>query len=196
MGRILEIIVAFLALVVLLPLFLLISLVIVLGSRGPVFYRQLRVGRNNIDFTIYKFRTMHRGADKQSLLTTGQSDKRVTGAGAFLRKYKLDELPQLFNILIGDMRFVGPRPEVRRYVDLYTPEQRRVLSVKPGLTDFASLEYIKEGDILARSQDPEKLYIEEIMPAKLALNLKYIDDKSRGKDIRIILRTLGQILRG
>lgn len=196
MGRTLEIIVAFLALVALLPLFLIIAFLIILDSRGPVFYRQLRVGRDNIDFTIYKFRTMHPGAENQSLLTKGQADKRVTGTGAFLRHYKMDELPQLFNILKGDMRFVGPRPEVRKYVELYTPEQKRVLSVKPGLTDFASLEFINEGDILARSEDPERLYIEEIMPAKLALNLKYIDETSRGKDIRIILRTIGRILRG
>jgi lipopolysaccharide/colanic/teichoic acid biosynthesis glycosyltransferase len=196
MKRIPELIVAFIALVVLFPLFLAITLVILLDSGTPVLYRQRRVGLNDRDFSIYKFRTMHRGAERQSLLTTGKADARVTRSGRFLRHYKLDELPQLFNILRGDMNFVGPRPEVRKYVARYTPEQQRVLTVRPGLTDYASLEYLHEGEILASSEDPEKRYVTEIMPAKLLLNLKYIDDRSPLKDIRIILRTLGSILRG
>ena len=188
--------VAFTALVVLSPLLLFISVLILLDSRGPVLYRQRRVGLNGRDFHILKFRTMHPGAEGQGLLTTGQSDQRVTRPGRFLRHYKLDELPQLFNILKGDMRFVGPRPVVRKYVELYTPAQKRVLTVKPGLTDYASLEFIQEGDLLANAEDPEMLYIQEIMPAKLALNLKYIDERGAGKDIRIIFRTLDRIFRG
>jgi lipopolysaccharide/colanic/teichoic acid biosynthesis glycosyltransferase len=196
MRRLIEQAAALLALVILSPVFLLISILIVLDSPGHVLYRQKRVGKDDRDFTIYKFRTMRRNAEGEGLLTTGRSDERVTRSGKFLRHYKLDELPQLFNILRGDMCFVGPRPEVRKYVELYSPEQRRVLTVKPGLTDYASLEYLQEGDILAGAEDPEKLYLREIMPAKLELNLKYINERGIWKDLHIILRTLGQILRG
>ncbi len=144
----------------------------------PVFYLQTRVGLNGKDFKLFKFRTMHKDSDKKGLLTVGGRDPRVTTIGYYLRKYKLDELPQLFNVLFGTMSLVGPRPEVRKYVDLYTKEQQQVLSVKPGITDFASLEYINENDLLAKSSDPEKIYIDEIMPAKLALNSKYIQQQS------------------
>jgi lipopolysaccharide/colanic/teichoic acid biosynthesis glycosyltransferase len=196
MYRIAEIIIVFLALVILIPLFLVIALAILLDSPGEVVFRQTRVGRGNRDFVLYKFRSMNRNAGSGGLLTTGSSDRRVTSTGSFLRKYKLDELPQLFNILAGDMSIVGPRPEVRKYVDLYTPEQKRVLTVRPGLTDYASLEYINEGELLANAKDPEALYVQEIMPAKLALNLKYIDEKSPGKDLQIIMKTIGRIISG
>ena len=196
MNRIFESILAFLAILLLLPLFIVIALWIMIDSGGGILYRQKRVGKDNRDFMIYKFRSMHRNADAMGLITTGHSDKRVTGAGSFLRKYKLDELPQLFNILKGDMSIVGPRPEVRKYVELYTPEQMRVLSVRPGLTDYASLDYINEGELLSRADDPEGFYVRDIMPEKLRLNLKYIDEKSLGLDLKIIGRTIGKIFAG
>ena len=136
---------------------------------------------------------MHPGSDKSGLITTGESDRRITRSGQFLRKYKLDELPQLWNILIGEMSFVGPRPEVRKYVNLYTADQMRVLSVRPGLTDYASLEFFHEGEMLAASENPEKTYVTDIMPAKLKLNLKYIEEKSPAKNLRILLRTMIKI---
>jgi len=196
MKRIFELFFAFLAILLFIPLFLVISLLIVIDSKGGVIYKQSRVGKNNHDFFIYKFRSMHINADKEGLITTGSSDKRVTRTGLFLRKYKLDELPQLFNILNGEMSFVGPRPEVRKYVVLYTDLQLKVLSVRPGLTDYASLLYINEGEMLANHENPEKLYVEEIMPAKLALNLKYIKEKNLKTDLQIILKTIGRIISG
>lgn len=183
-------------LMILLPLLLLIAIVVMLDSRGGAFYTQWRVGHNNRDFRIIKFRTMTRGADRHGLLTTGSADKRITAVGRVLRSVKLDELPQLINILVGDMSFVGPRPEVRKYVELYTEAQMKVLSVRPGLTDYASIQYIDEEEILAGQQDPEKVYIDEIMPAKLALNLQYIEDKSTMTDTRIMLKTVGRIFAG
>jgi lipopolysaccharide/colanic/teichoic acid biosynthesis glycosyltransferase len=176
------------------PFFLIIALLIKIGSNGPVFYKQTRVGLNNRDFKILKFRTMHLNADKAGLLTVGGRDPRVTPIGFFLRKYKLDELPQLLNVLFGSMSLVGPRPEVRKYVDLYNAEQQKVLTVKPGITDYASIEYSEENDLLAKSSDPEKTYIEEIMPAKLLLNQKYIAEKSIITDIKIIWMTATKII--
>ncbi len=176
------------------PFFLIIALLIKLGSKGPVFYMQTRVGLNNRDFKIFKFRTMHINADKAGLLTVGGRDPRVTPIGFFLRKYKLDELPQLLNVLFGSMSLVGPRPEVRKYVELYNAEQQKVLSVKPGITDYASIEYSEENDLLAKSSDPEKTYIEEIMPAKLLLNQKYIAEKSIITDLKIIWMTAAKII--
>ena len=184
-----------LALIVLAPLWLLIALAIVLESRGGVLYRQSRVGRDDRDFTLYKFRTMRTGSDKKGLLTVGDRDSRVTKVGYFLRKYKLDEFPQLFNIIKGDMSIVGPRPEVRKYVDLYTPEQRQVLTVRPGLTDYASIRYVHESEILARSDNPEQTYIDEVMPAKLALNLEYIQHQSLKEDFKLIFQTFAAIVR-
>ncbi len=176
------------------PFFLIIALLIKIGSKGPVFYMQTRVGINSRDFKIFKFRTMHINADKAGLLTVGGRDPRVTPIGFFLRKYKLDELPQLLNVLFGSMSLVGPRPEVRKYVDLYNAEQQKVLSVKPGITDYASIEYSEENDLLAKSNDPEKTYIEEIMPAKLLLNQKYIAEKSIITDLKIIWMTAAKII--
>jgi len=158
-----------------------------------VFYLQKRVGKNEKPFKLIKFRTMFTGADKGSLITIGNKDSRITRVGLFLRKYKIDELPQLFNILSGHMSVVGPRPEVEKYVALYKPEQKKVLSVKPGLTDFASLEYINENEILAQSTDPESLYVSEIMPDKLKLNLLYIEKQSFSTDLHIILKTVKKI---
>ncbi len=192
--RLFDITFSFLALLILLPLFLLIGLLIVLDSKGGVFYKQMRVGKNNKDFGLYKFRTMRKDAHKSGLLTVGGRDARITDVGYYLRKYKLDELPQFINIFKGQMSFVGPRPEVRKYVDLYNEEQLKVLSVKPGLTDYASIEYMDENDLLAKSADPEQTYIKEIMPAKLELNLRYINDQSFLTDMKIILRTLLKIV--
>lgn len=194
MKRFFDILLSLLVLTVGLPFGLLIALLIVVDSKGSVIYRQSRVGRNNVDFLLYKFRTMCVEADKGSQITIGEDDVRITRVGAFLRKFKLDEFPQFLNILKGEMSIVGPRPEVRRYVDMYTPEQLRVLSVRPGLTDYASIRYVNENAILSASSDPEKTYIEEIMPDKLSLNLKYIDEQSLWVDMKIMLRTLVAIV--
>jgi lipopolysaccharide/colanic/teichoic acid biosynthesis glycosyltransferase len=195
LKRLFDLTASFVGLLLLSPLFLLLALWIVFDSRGGVFYRQVRVGRYGKDFRLWKFRTMRPESDKKGLLTVGGKDPRVTRAGYFLRRYKLDELPQLINVLTGDMSLVGPRPEVRKYVDMYTPEQLRVLDVRPGITDYASIEYSNENDLLAKSSDPEKTYIEEVMPAKLRLNLKYIEEKSFATDVKLIFRTIGKILR-
>jgi lipopolysaccharide/colanic/teichoic acid biosynthesis glycosyltransferase len=172
-----------------------VALWIAIDNPGPVFYHQQRVGRNNKDFGLLKFRSMRVGADKMSLITIGERDPRVTRAGYYIRKYKLDELPQLWNVLVGDMSLVGPRPEVRRYVDLYTEEQKRVLSVRPGITDYASIEYIDENTLLAMSDDPDKTYIDEIMPAKSALNMRYINHQTLGEYFKIIFLTFAKIKR-
>ncbi len=194
MKRLFDIVCSFTGLLLLSPLLILISLCVGLGSRGGVFYRQTRVGKNGVDFKLFKFRTMHIGADKKGLLTVGGRDPRITAAGYYLRRYKLDELPQLFNVLSGSMSLVGPRPEVRKYVELYNAEQKKVLLVKPGITDYASLEYFSENELLAASSDPEKTYIEEVMPAKLALNKQYISEAGLLTDLKIIFRTLKRIV--
>lgn len=195
MKRLLDILSSALVLLLLLPFWLIIAMAIVLESGGGVFYHQIRVGKDNKDFYLYKFRTMRTGSDQKGLLTVGERDSRITRVGYFLRKYKIDEFPQLLNVLKGDMSIVGPRPEVRKYVDMYTPEQMRVLSVRPGLTDLASIQYVHENELLAASEDPEKTYIEEVMPAKLALNLQYIDNQSVVGDIKLICKTFAAILR-
>ena len=155
---------------------------------------QERIGKNEKPFRIFKFRTMFLDADKKGLLTVGGRDPRVTPVGYFLRKYKLDELPQLFNVVLGEMSLVGPRPEVKRYVDMYSVEQRKVLEVKPGITDYASIEYANENELLGKADDPEKMYLEEIMPAKLRLNLKNVQEQSFLVDLKIILKTVLKIL--
>ena len=192
--RLSDILFSFIGLLLLSPFLFLISLFIIIGSGFPVFYLQKRVGKGGKDFFIYKFRTMKKDSDSKGLLTVGGKDPRLTGIGSFLRKYKIDELPQLFNVLFGSMSFVGPRPEVRKYVEMYNEEQKRVLSVKPGITDFASIEYSNENELLGKSNDPESTYLKEIMPAKLALNLKYIREQSFGTDLKIIFRTIGKVL--
>ncbi len=193
MIRLFDIIFSFLGLIILLPFFVLIAVCIKLSSAGPIFFIQQRVGKDNIDFKLIKFRTMKMDADKKGLLTVGGRDPRITGIGYFLRKVKLDELPQLINVLFGDMSLVGPRPEVRKYVDLYTAEQKRVLCVRPGITDNASLEYFNENELLSKSSDPEKTYIGEIMPAKLQLNMKFINNQGFSSYFGIIFRTIGKI---
>lgn len=195
MIRFCDIVFSFFGLLFLSPLFLIVALWIIIDNPGPVFYRQQRVGRNNKDFGLLKFRSMRVGADKMGLITVGERDPRVTRAGFYIRKYKLDELPQLWNVLIGDMSLIGPRPEVRKYVNLYTPDQQRVLSVRPGITDYASIEYIDENTLLAQSADPDKTYIEQIMPAKIALNMRYIEHQTLGEYFKILFLTLIKIIR-
>ncbi len=195
MIRLCDILFSFFGLLFLSPLFIIVALWIVLDNPGPVFYRQQRVGKDNKDFGLLKFRSMRVGADKMSLITIGDRDPRVTRAGYYIRKYKLDELPQLWNVLVGDMSLVGPRPEVRRYVDTYSPEQQKVLSVRPGITDHASIEYIDENRLLAASEDPDKTYIEEVIPAKIALNMRYINHQTLGEYFKIIFLTFAKIIR-
>lgn len=190
MKRLFDVVCSFFGLLVLSPLFVFLSLWVGLGSKGGVFYKQKRVGRFNKDFTLYKFRSMRVGADKKGLLTIGGKDSRVTKAGFFIRKYKLDELPQLLNVLKGDMSFVGPRPEVRKYVDMYTERQLKVLDVRPGITDLASIKYRNENDLLATADNPEQYYIDFVMQDKLALNLQYIETRTFLGDIKLIFRTI------
>lgn len=195
MKRIFDLFFAFLGIMLLLPIYLLIAIFIKLDSKGEILYKQERIGKDGIPFYVLKFRTMVPDAFSKGALTVGSRDPRVTRVGFYLRKYKLDELPQLFNVLFGEMSFVGPRPEVKKYTDLYNENQRVVLSVKPGITDYASIKYRNENDLLAQSSDPEKLYIEEIMPEKLNLNLKYINDNNVFKDIKIIINTFYTIVK-
>ena len=195
MIRFFDFILSLVGLVVLAPIFIVLAIWIKIDSKGPVFYKQVRVGRNGIDFGLFKFRSMVVDADKKGLITVGGRDPRITRSGYFIRKYKLDELPQLINVLVGDMSLVGPRPEVRKYVDLYTDEQQKVLSVKPGITDYASIEYMDENEILGKSRDPEKTYIEEIMPEKIKYNMKYIQNKNVSEYFNIIFLTLLKIVR-
>lgn len=190
MKRLFDITASFFGILILSPLLIFIGLWVGLSSKGGVFYKQIRVGKNNKDFKLYKFRSMRVNSDKQGLLTVGSKDSRITKAGYFIRKYKIDELPQLFNVLKGDMSFVGPRPEVRRYVDLYSEEQMKVLSVRPGITDPASIKYRNENDILSSASNPEQYYIQHIMPDKLKINIDYINTRTFIKDIKIIFQTI------
>lgn len=176
------------------PLLCLIALIVKADSKGPVFYRQERTGRYGKIFRIFKFRTMHPDSDRKGLLTVGGRDPRITRAGYLLRRYKLDELPQFINVLNGDMSIVGPRPEVKRYTDLYSETQRQVLEVRPGITDYASLQYFDENELLAKAADPEEVYVKEVMPAKLELNLKYIREAGLRTDLRIIFQTAARII--
>ena len=194
LKRLFDILFSCIGLLILLPFLLLISVVVALTSKGGVFYIQTRVGKNNKDFKVIKFRTMFVNADKNGLLTIGGRDPRITKVGYFLRKSKSDELPQLINVLCGDMSLVGPRPEVRKYVEMYNAEQKKVLNVRPGITDYASLEYFSENDLLAKSSNPEQTYITEIMPAKLELNKKYILEENLMTDFKVILKTLKRII--
>jgi lipopolysaccharide/colanic/teichoic acid biosynthesis glycosyltransferase len=189
-----DVISSLIGIILLFPFLLILWICIQLESSGGGFYRQVRVGKNGVDFRLWKFRTMQTGADKKGLLTIGGRDSRVTRIGFYLRKYKLDELPQLINVLVGEMSIVGPRPEVRKYVDLYTQDQRKVLSVKPGITDYASIEYSNENELLAQSENPEKTYIEEVLPAKLELNYKYLNEQGFLTDLKIIFQTIGKIV--
>ena len=194
MKRLFDIVASGLGIIVLSPLFLILAFWIVLDSKGPVFYRQNRVGRFNKDFRMLKFRSMAEGSDKGSLVTIGTRDTRITRAGYFLRKSKLDELPQLFNVLVGDMSLVGPRPEVRHYVNYWTPEQMHVLDIRPGITDPASIKFRNESELLEQVEDPEKYYIEEIMQEKIKLYLDYLDNHSLWGDLGIIFKTFWTIV--
>lgn len=194
MIRLFDILFSTIGLLVLSPLFLIIYIIIIIESKGGGFYSQTRVGKNGIPFAIYKFRSMRTDADKHGLITVGGRDPRITRIGYYIRKYKIDELPQLWNVLVGDMSLVGPRPEVQKYVDLYTEEQRKVLSVRPGITDYASIEYVDENILLAKSDNPDRTYIEVVMPAKIVLNMKYINNKSLKEYFKIIFLTLAKIV--
>ena len=190
MIRLFDIIFSFFGLLLLSPLLILVAVWIKIDSKGPVLYRQIRVGLNGIDFGLLKFRSMRINADRSGLLTVGGRDHRITRAGYYLRKYKIDELPQLLNVLKGDMSLVGPRPEVRKYVDLYSELQKKVLLVKPGITDMASIAYKNENELLAKSPDPEKTYITEVMPEKLKLNMIYIENRGLLNYFKIIFKTI------
>ena len=183
------------ALLLLLPLLLAFAQARALSSPGGAFFRQVRVGKGGREFRLLKFRSMRPGSEAQGQLTIGGRDPRITGVGYFLRKTKLDELPQLWNVLIGDMSVVGPRPEVPRYIALYSPEQRVVLSVRPGITGMASMDYVDENEMLAKATDPERAYIEVVMPAKIALDLRYVRERSMALDLRIIAATVKLIFR-
>ena len=194
LKRIFDITLSLLGLILLLPFMLIIAILIKIDSKGSVFFKQVRVTKNGREFKIFKYRTMKIGSDKYSQITVGK-DSRITKVGNFLRKYKLDEIPQLINVFIGDMSLVGPRPEVPKYVALYTEEQREILKVRAGITDYASIEFSNENDILADEADPEKAYIEKIMPRKIELNKKYLSEISILTDIKIILLTIKKILK-
>ncbi|WP_207425878.1 sugar transferase [Pedobacter sp. SYSU D00535] len=195
MKRSFDLFFSVLGLLLFLPLFIVFSLMIVIDSPGGVFYKQTRVGRNRLNFKLYKFRTMHVTSSQTLQLTVGDRDPRITKVGYWLRKYKLDELPQLLNILKGEMSLVGPRPEVEKYVNMYTAAQQRVLSVKPGITDWASIKFCQESELLASVADPENFYITEIIPSKIAYSLAYIDDHDIWVDMKILMLTVIRIFR-
>lgn len=194
MKRLFDIVMSGLGLLILSPLFLILAIWIKLDSKGPVFFRQSRVGKGNKDFRIFKFRSMRVGSDKGSQVTIGGHDPRITRSGYFIRKFKLDELPQLINVFIGDMSLVGPRPEVRHYVNYWTPEQMHVLDVRPGITDPASIKFRNENDLLEKAEDPEKYYIEVIMQEKLNLYLEYVQKHSFFGDLGLIFKTFWVIV--
>jgi lipopolysaccharide/colanic/teichoic acid biosynthesis glycosyltransferase len=193
MIRFFDIIFSFFGLIIFLPFLLILALTIVIESKGGVFYKQVRVGKNNKDFKLYKFRSMAVNADKNGLLTIGNNDSRITKVGKFIRKYKIDEFAQLINVLRGDMSLVGPRPEVRKYVNLYTKKQMQVLTIKPGISDYASIKYFNENEVLSKSVNPEETYINEIMPHKLELNMFFLSNNNLYNYFKIIFNTISRI---
>lgn len=195
MKRVFDFIISLFVIVMFSPIGVLIAFAISIESRGGVFYKQKRIGLHGNKFTLLKFRSMAINADQKGKLTIGMNDSRITKVGQIIRKYKLDEFPQFINVLIGHMSIVGPRPEVEEYVNLYSDEQKAVLDVKPGITDYASLMYFKENELLSKSSNPNKTYIEEIMPDKLRINLEYIKNQSVWEDFKIIIKTFGKILK-
>ena len=195
MKRLFDVLLSGIGLLIISPLFLIVAIWIKLDSPGPIFYRQVRVGRYNKDFRIFKFRSMRIGSDKGSLVTIGGRDPRITRSGYFIRKFKIDELPQLINVLVGDMSLVGPRPEVRHYVNYWTEEQMHVLDVRPGITDPASIKFRNENELLAQAEDPEKYYIEVIMQEKIKLYLDYVKKNSLCYDIKLIFQTFWVIIK-
>lgn len=194
MIRLLDFIFSIVGVILLLPLFIVIAFIIKVNSSGPVLYKQSRVGLGGAEINVFKFRSMRLNSDKLGLITVGGHDPRVTSVGYFLRKYKLDELPQLINVLVGDMSLVGPRPEVKKYVDLYTEEQRKVLTIRPGITDWASINYRDENVILGKSSNPEKDYIEKVMQDKLRYNMLYINKYGVLEYLKIIFITIWHII--
>jgi lipopolysaccharide/colanic/teichoic acid biosynthesis glycosyltransferase len=192
--RLFDIIFSALGIIILSPIFLLLWFTIKLESHGPALFMQTRVGKNNKDFKLIKFRSMYLNSESFGQLTVGMRDPRITNVGYTLRKYKLDELPQLLNVLKGDMSLVGPRPEVRKYVNMYTTEQMKVLEVNPGITDYASIQFINENQLLANAENPDEYYINNIMPKKLEMNLQYIKSNNPFKDISLILKTIFRII--
>lgn len=194
--RAFDIIASFCGLIILSPMLIIVSLAIKIDSKGPVFFKQKRVGKNNKIFEIYKFRTMVTDAEKLGKQITVGNDSRITRVGKFIRKCKLDELPQLINVLKGEMSLVGPRPEVPRYVELYNAYQNQILLVQPGITDYASIEFRNENEILGKSKNPEKTYIEEIMPTKIDLNVRYIKNIGLQEDIKLIFITIFKVIFG
>jgi lipopolysaccharide/colanic/teichoic acid biosynthesis glycosyltransferase len=195
MIRILDVFFSIFGLLLLSPILFIISLIIQLESKGGIFYLQERIGKNGIPFKLFKFRSMAVGSDSKGLLTVGMNDARITKSGQFIRRYKIDELPQLINVLKGEMSLVGPRPEVKKYVDLYTETQRKVLSVKPGITDLASIEFSHENEILENQENPEEYYIQEIMPKKIELNMLFIENTNLINYFKLILKTGLKIIR-
>lgn len=195
MIRFFDLIFSIMGLVILSPLFIVLYLLIRIESKGGGFYSQERIGKNGKPFKLYKFRSMRIGSDKKGLITIGEKDNRITKTGFILRKYKLDELPQLWNVFIGDMSLVGPRPEVKKYTDLYTEEQKQVLHVRPGITDWASIKYLDENKILGESKTPDEAYVNLIMPNKIKLNMVYIQNQTLGEYFKIIFTTFKEIVR-
>lgn len=194
MKRLFDIVASGIGLVLLSPLFLVLAIWIKMDSKGPVFYHQVRVGKNNKNFRILKFRSMHVGADKGSLVTIGGRDSRITRSGYYIRKYKFDEIPQLINVFIGDMSLVGPRPEVRYYVNYWTSEQMHVLDVRPGITDPASIKFRNENELVEKAEAPEDYYINVIMQEKIKLYLEYVENASFWYDIKLIFMTFKVII--
>ena len=195
MIRFFDVVFSGIGLLLLSPIFLVLYILIRCESKGSGFYSQERIGRDGKPFQMYKFRSMRKNSDLGSLITIGDRDPRITKTGHFIRKYKLDELPQLWNVFIGDMSLVGPRPEVERYTRLYNEEQRKVLSVRPGITDWASIEYVDENTILGEAEDPDKAYIEKIMPDKIRYNMRWIDNQGVAEYFKIIFMTFFKIVR-
>ncbi|WP_276133198.1 sugar transferase [Polluticoccus soli] len=193
MTRLFDILLSLLGIIIFSPIWVLIVIGIALDSKGPILFRQRRVGKDGVEFKMFKFRTMRVNAEQKGYLTVGNEDSRITAFGCFLRRYKLDELPQLLNVLRNDMSIVGPRPEVRKYVDLYKPEERAVLTVLPGITDFASVAFRNENDLLAKQQDPENYYIQYIMPEKIRLNQTFISEPTATNYFRVIILTLRKV---
>lgn len=195
MIRMFDIFFSTLGLIILFPFFIVFYLLIRIESKGGAFYIQERIGKNGKPFGLYKFRSMRIGSDAEGLLTVGERDNRITRIGYVLRKTKIDELPQLLNVLKGDMSLVGPRPEVRKYTDMYTEEQRKVLCVRPGITDYASIEYVNENELLSKADDPERMYIEKVMPDKIKLNMKYLEHYTVGEYFKIIFLTFKSLVK-
>ena len=195
MKRAFDLLFSLFVLILFFPIGLIISMLILYGSPGGIFYRQDRIGRNGVPFKLYKFRSMRVNAEASGKLTVGMKDPRITSVGVFIRKYKLDEFPQFINVLQGDMSIVGPRPEVHEFVALYSDKQKKVLEVKPGITDYASIEYFNENELLASSDNPKKTYVEKIMPDKLELNQKYLANPTLAHDLKIIFMTIRRVLK-